>query len=180
MRVFVAVEVSNKDLLNSIRKFQTEIKIKAKPVGLQNIHFTLLFLGEVTDIIVNEVQKAISSIEFSAFNVKLVGAGAFPKLRDPRVIWVGTDPDGAENLRKLSKNVEDVLLPLGFRNDKPFKPHLTVFRIKNRIGDVSKDLVKYQGFEFGSQVVSEIKLKKSVLTTSGPIYSDLYVVSAKS
>jgi len=77
MRVFVAVEVSNKDLLNSIRKFQTYIKINAKPVELQNIHFTLLFLGEVSDIIVNEVQRALDSIEFSTFNVKLVGAGAF-------------------------------------------------------------------------------------------------------
>ena len=32
---------------------------------------------------------------------------------------------------------------------------------------------------FGIQKVSNIKLKKSVLTTNGPIYSDLVEVTAK-
>jgi len=49
MRVFVAIEVSNKDVLNSIQKIQTELNIKAKPVELHNMHFTVQFLGEVSE-----------------------------------------------------------------------------------------------------------------------------------
>ena len=41
MRIFVAIEVSDKDVLNSIHKIQTELNIKAKPVELHNMHFTV-------------------------------------------------------------------------------------------------------------------------------------------
>ena len=36
-------------------------------------------------------------------------------------------------LVKLAKNVEEKLSPLGFKSDKEFKPHITIFRIKNKI-----------------------------------------------
>jgi len=49
MRTFVAIEVNNKDVLNSIYKIQTELNIKAKPVELHNMHFTVQFLGEVSE-----------------------------------------------------------------------------------------------------------------------------------
>ena len=32
------------------------------------------------------------------------------------------------------------LKPLGLVSDKPFKPHLTVFRIKKKIGDITEEL----------------------------------------
>ena len=44
MRTFVAIEVNNKDVLNSIHKIQAELNIKAKPVELHNMHFTVQFL----------------------------------------------------------------------------------------------------------------------------------------
>ena len=48
MRTFIATEINNEQVLNSIKKIQSELKIKAKPVSLKNIHFTLLFLGEIS------------------------------------------------------------------------------------------------------------------------------------
>jgi 2'-5' RNA ligase len=81
-------------------------------------------------------------------------------------------------LIQLSKKVEKVLEPLGFFSDKPFKPHITVFRIKKKIGDISRELKNQKMTNFGIQRVSNIKLKQSVLTASGPIYSDLAEVNA--
>ncbi len=178
MRTFVAVELTNSDLLESIKKIQTEIRIDAKPVKLENIHFTMLFLGEVSEDQAQKVQDALDSIEFSPFEVSFVGIGAFPKPRFPRVVWMGTDKTGGEKLSNLAKKVEDALAPLGFKNDKPFKPHITIFRIKNKVGDITKDLSRFENVEFGSQKISEIKFKKSVLTSDGPIYSDLQVITA--
>jgi len=43
MRTFVAVEISNGDIINSIKKFQTEVNINAKPVEPKNFHFTFNF-----------------------------------------------------------------------------------------------------------------------------------------
>jgi len=94
------------------------------------------------------------------------------------VIWIGTDRTGGEKLSDLAKKIEDALAPLGFKNDKPFKPHITIFRIKNKVGDITKDLSRFENVEFGSQKISEIKFKKSVLTSDGPIYSDLQVITA--
>ena len=51
MRTFVAIEISNKEVLDAIEKFQSQINIKAKAVEPRNLHFTLQFLGEISDAI---------------------------------------------------------------------------------------------------------------------------------
>ena len=97
MRAFVAIEVNDKDVLNSIRKVQSELNIKAKQVELHNMHFTVQFLGEVSEEMVRKISEALNSIEFSAFPISFVGVGVFPKPNNPRVVWVGTN-DGINEL----------------------------------------------------------------------------------
>lgn len=178
MRTFVAIEISNDDIINSMRKFQTGININAKPIEPKNFHFTLQFLGEVSEKISQKIIQALHKIEFSSFNVNLKGVGAFPKSESPRVIWIGTDDDGGNMLIQLSKKVEKALEPLGFFSDKPFKPHITVFRIKKKIGDITNELNSHKTIDFGIQEVANLKLKKSELTPDGPIYSDLEEIKA--
>ena len=178
MRTFVAVEITNNMILEEIKKIQNDLKIKAKPVELKNMHFTLEFLGEITESMSEDVQKALKAIAFEPFKLSFRGIGAFPKPKFPRVVWVGTDDIGGNKLKELASKVENVLSPLGFKSDKPFKPHVTIFRIKSKIGDITKDLERFQNIELGSQLVSQIKFKKSVLTSNGPVYSDLLEVDA--
>ena len=179
MRTFVAVEISNNDVINSIRKFQDSIEIDASPVKSNNFHFTLQFLGEITDETSKKIIKALNSIEFTSFSVNLKGVGMFPKPEFPRVIWIGTDENGGNMLIELSKKVEKVLDPLGFSSDKPFKPHITIFRIKKKIGNITNELKNRKMIDFGIQEIVNIKLKKSELTSKGPIYSDLVEIKAK-
>ena len=179
MRVFVAIEITNNEVINSIKKFQENIKIDAKPVELTNLHFTLQFLGEISNEMAQKIIQALQTIEFSSFNVNLKEIGVFPKPKVPRVVWIGTDDNGGNMLIQLSKKVEKMLEPLGFFSDKPFKPHITVFRIKKKIGDISGELKDNKMVNFGIQNVSNIKLKKSVLSPNGPIYSDLLEIRAK-
>ena len=179
MRAFVAVEISDDEVINSITKFRSKIKIKAKPVKPQNLHFTLQFLGEISDDESQKIKQALKTIEFSKFKINFKGLGAFPKMKFPRVVWIGTDEVGGNALIDLAKKVENVLTPLGLTSDKPFKSHITIFRIKNRIDDISKELEKFESYEFGSQEISKFKLKQSVLTPQGPVYSDLEEIKAK-
>ena len=179
MRAFVAVEINKNEVLDSIKKIQLDLDIRAKPVALDNIHFTLLFLGEISEQVLFKVQNTLNSIEFSEFNVIFQTVGAFPKARSPRVVWVGTDGEGGKQLCNLALKVENSLSSLGFRSDKPFRPHVTVFRIKNKIGNISDKLERFNSALFGTQKVSEIKLKRSILTPEGPNYSDLQVIKAK-
>ena len=178
MRIFVAIEVSDKDVLNSIHKIQTELNIKAKPVELHNMHFTVQFLGEVSEEMVGKISDALNSIEFSSFSISFASIGVFPKPNSPRVIWIGTD-DGINELEKLAEIIRSKMSHLGFSPDKKFKPHVTIFRVKNKIEDLSSKLEKFSSYSFGKQLVSEIKLKKSELTPNGPIYTDLLVVKGK-
>ena len=179
MRTFVAVEISNNDVIHSIKKIQDKINIDAKAIDSESLHFTLQFLGEISDDISEKIINALNTIEFSSFKINLKGIGAFPKPKFPRVIWIGTDENGGNMLIQLAKKVEKVLEPLGFFPDKPFKPHITIFRIKKKIGDITKELNSQKMIDFGIQEITSFKLKKSELTSTGPIYSDLKEIKAR-
>jgi len=142
------------------------------------MHFTVQFLGEISEEMVRKISDALNSIEFSAFSISFMGVGVFPKPSFPRVIWIGTN-DGINELEKLAEMIRTKLSQLGFRPDKKFKPHVTIFRVKNKIEGISDKLEKFSSYNFGKQTVSEIKLKKSELAPEGPIYTDLLVVEGK-
>jgi len=176
--MFVAIEVSSKDVLNSIHKIRTELNIKAKPVELHNMHFTVQFLGEVSEEMIRKISDTLSDIEFSAFSISFASIGVFPNPNSPRVIWIGTN-DGGNELEKLAEIIRTKLSHLGFSPDKKFKPHVTIFRIKNKIEGISSKLEKFSSCSFGKQLVSEINLKNSELTYQGPFYTVLLVVKGK-
>ena len=178
MRTFVAIEVSNQAVLNSISQIQSELNIGAKPVAIHNMHFTVQFLGEVSEEMVRKISSELSSLEFTPFSVSFTGIGVFPKPSSPRVIWIGTN-EGADELEKLAEMIRMKLSQLGFQPDKKFNPHVTIFRVKKKIENISNELQKFSTHSFGKQVISEVKLKKSELTPNGPIYTDLLIVKGK-
>ena len=179
MRTFVAVEIGNEAVLDAIVKLQSDMKIRASPVSKQNMHFTLLFLGEIQDNQVDDIKKALSNIQFKPIYVKFTRLGVFPNPKFPRVIWIGTDEQSSKQLVDLATKVEQSLAPLGFKSDKQFKSHLTIFRVKNKIDGIADILEQFKALDLGSDTITELKFKKSILTPSGPIYSDLQVVKAK-
>ena len=179
MRVFIAIEISDEKILKNIQTFQKNIQIDAKPTKINQIHFTLEFLGEIDESKYEKVKEIIKKISFSSFNLSLKGIGVFPNLKNPRVVWIGIDENGAGKLTAIANEIGMKLTALGFQNDKKFKPHLTIFRIKKKINDISVIIKEYQTIEFGTQTVSKIKVKRSVLSPKGPEYSDLLEVNAK-
>ena len=178
MRTFVSIEVTNKQVIDAIKKFQSQLQINANPVTSKNFHYTLQFLGNISEDVLKDVINSIEEIKFSKFNINLKGVGVFPNSKFPRIVWIGTGEKDGEQMINLASKVEKALKPIGFLPDKKFKPHLTVFRIKRKIGDISKELADKENMDFGTQIVTSIKLKKSELTPSGPNYSDLLEVKA--
>lgn len=179
MRAFVAVEIQDENILDAIAKIQSEFHIRATPVNKKNMHFTLLFLGEITEDAAENVKKALDTISFKKIDVNFTHVGAFPNPRSARVIWIGVDETSAKQLVDLALQVEKKLAPLGFRSDKPFKPHLTIFRIKNKVDGIPDIIEKFKKIDLGKYGITELKFKQSILTPSGPIYSDLQVILAK-
>jgi len=179
MRVFVAIEISKEEILKKIQTFQKNVGIDAKPTKIDQIHFTLEFLGEIDQVKYDQVKDVMEKISFSSFDISLKGVGVFPNLKNPRVIWIGIDENGAGKLISIANEVGIKLTTLGFEKEKKFKPHLTVFRVKKKINDISSIMKEYETVEFGVQTISKIKVKRSVLSPKGPEYSDLLEVNAK-
>lgn len=182
MRTFIAVGASS----GAITKLQNEIMSSegwspkdVKPVEAQNFHFTLIFLGEKSDSDVDRIKDKISEVRFEPFTLTYIAVGAFPKPASARIVWVGVDQEGGQKLAALANRVISKMVELGFSSDKPFSPHITIFRARGRplqIGDIS---AKYQGRTFGSDFIDRVHLKKSYLSPSGPTYSNIYTVEAK-
>ncbi len=149
---------------------------EVKPVSAHNFHFTLIFLGEISEQQAVQVKEALSGVSFEPFPLTYTGVGAFPRASNARVVWVGVDDEGKKKLEELAVQIVTRLEKIGFRPDKPFSAHLTIFRGKNR--HVQVDVQKYAGRTFGTDLVDRVYLKKSDLSPAGPTYSNVYTVSA--
>lgn len=91
---------------------------------------------------------------------------------------MGSIEEGARDLMNLHELIMKLTGDVGERDERGFVPHLTVARVKYvRNRDRYMEVVrKYENMDFGTQLVNEVKLKRSVLTPKGPIYSDLMTI----
>jgi RNA 2',3'-cyclic 3'-phosphodiesterase len=182
MRGFIAVDVLNV----AIVKLQNDILSAAewnprdvKPVAPHNFHFTVIFLGEISDQDVGRIKEMLAGFQFEPFTITYAGIGAFPDPAHARVVWVGLDSGGAQKLTALANDIIAKMSELGFKADKPFSAHLTLLRARGSPVSTSYISSKYQGRTFGSDRIDKVHLKKSELRSSGPVYSNVYSVEAK-
>lgn len=175
-RGFIAVDINATpdiiQMLNEIKSSNTDVKL----VESQNIHITLKFLGDVHQDKVNQIEETIkkSTEGMEPFKIKLIGTGVFPNKNYIRVIWIGIKD--TEKLATIAKNIDEGLSHLGFKKEKrDFSAHLTIGRVKTAKNKeiLLKKIENYEDFDFGQQNVISIKLKKSDLTPTGPIYTTI-------
>ena len=178
IRSFMAFDIDNEAVLkkmtdaqNLLAKTGADLKL-VKP---ENIHITMRFLGNITSPMVEKIFEEMKKVQFTPFDVKIQGVGAFPHLRYPRVVWVGII-EGADQMRSIFSQLEPRFRRLGFAPDsKGFSPHLTIARVKS--GRNKAELVKCinenANYEFGTVKAECLRLKQSNLTPKGPIYSTL-------
>ncbi|MEM1620035.1 MAG: RNA 2',3'-cyclic phosphodiesterase [Fervidicoccaceae archaeon] len=178
MRLFVSIDVENPDLVAKISELKSLIDSVGAPVKLvedENLHVTLAFIGEVPEVLVDRVRNCLARVSRPSFSAHLRGLGAFPSPQRPRVLWVGIE-EGRAELEELHRAVSRNLISagVGFRGSS-FEPHVTIGRVKGarNIAVLTKILEQYSDFEVGWLKVSEFRLKRSVLTPRGPIYSTL-------
>ncbi len=104
-----------------------------KWVGPDNLHITLLFLGEVDNRELMPICRAVEGAARSIkpFELSIEGTGCFPNERRPRVVWIGVG-QGLAEVRALHAALEEPLLDLGCyrREERLFTPHVTLGRIR--------------------------------------------------
>jgi 2'-5' RNA ligase len=150
-----------------------------------SIHLTLKFLGDIAEAQVPAIHRALETAARmeAAFTLTVEGLGVFPDVRAPRVIWVGLTGEGPR-LQALAAGVEATVAPLGFPTEaRPFAPHLTLARVKERGRDVGRALagsrLLEQPHRVGVLPVTAIALMRSELKPSGSVYTELCHVPLK-
>lgn len=134
-------------------------------------HVTLVFLGQVAEERMVDVQEAIRravvgwrAAGSGAPELRLAGGGRFGRGRFT-VLWVGVDGERTE-LGQLAKTVRRELkrdrLPY---DDRPFKPHLTVARPGDRLdrAAVAADRAVLAGYRGPAWPVRTVELVRSHL-----------------
>jgi 2'-5' RNA ligase len=186
MRLFLAVEF-DQTLKRALREATAPLRALLPDAGWvaeDRLHLTLKFLGEQPETLIEPLTAAVRDIAGRHWPVpmRLGGVGGFPDLRRPRVIWVGIAP--TPKLELLQNDIEETCSTLGVEVDgKPFRPHLTVGRLR---GTEDREAVRglaraAREIRFRADtLVSTIELVQSTLASAGPRYARLAAVPLRS
>jgi len=177
-RIFIALKVeAEQTLLNMISSLKSGlIKDSIRWTNIDNIHITLVFLGDTEDNVIEELRLMLKEKckGSGKFKLHLSGCGIFRSMNDPRIIWTGVRT--SDDLATLNESIRNGLKQIGITlEDRPYNPHLTLGRIK-RISDIQilKSLVEqFRDSEIQIVPVNEVILYESILLQSGPVYKPL-------
>lgn len=184
MRGFVAIEAGSavserfSELAGELKK---EIEGKQRATYPREFHVTLKFLGEFDEspLLLGKITGALTAAcaGVKAFSLEARGVGCFPSPNNPRVVFASVEDDG--RLSELAERVECEMEKLGFaREGRKFSGHITLARLKEP-ARLAGFFEKYGDFYFGAMEIKRVKLKKSTLTPSGPVYEDVCSVELR-
>ncbi len=132
MRLFVALEIPEpprRDVRRRVDAVRDRLP-RARWVNLDNLHLTLLFLGETAE---GEVPALAARLR-EAFarcpplDLRLGSGGTFPPGRPARVAWIGVEaPDALSTLQE--EVTRAAVETLGFEpEERAYHPHATLAR----------------------------------------------------
>ncbi|MCU0587315.1 MAG: RNA 2',3'-cyclic phosphodiesterase [Syntrophobacteraceae bacterium] len=186
IRSFVALDIPPRTR-EALSALTGELRKTRAPVGwvqADRVHLTLKFLGSVSPEGMDAVQSALLTVASASppFRLQPFGCGAFPTIKQMRVVWVGLRGE-EKALISLQNAVETALAPLGFEpEDRPFRAHLTLGRVKGRqhLRALQDALLARQAFEAEAFDVTELVLYRSDLMPQGALYTPLFRASFRS
>lgn len=175
LRTFIAIRIPATPLVRQMLAQLNQMGSSLKPVSADHLHLTLKFLGETPEPQITQIGEIVSqaAAHTAAFELRMVGLGAFPNVHRPGVILAGIE--AADTLHTLATTLESNLEPLGFRREsREFHPHLTLARVKAKPPPgLFRLLDDHTTTDFGTVLISSVELFQSELQRSGPKYTVL-------
>jgi len=179
IRAFLAVPLPPA-LQQDIAALQTELSGDLPGIRWtrpDTIHLTLHFFGDIHADQLEKIRASMLSVILreKAFQVDVLGIGAFPGRRRPRVVWLGLIPE--EPLRILQHACLEELGRRGFPAEvRAFAPHLTIGRFREHAPDLSALLAAQTGRLVGRLPIGQLVLFESRLLPEGARHLPLFTV----
>jgi RNA 2',3'-cyclic 3'-phosphodiesterase len=155
------------DLMERLRREVAGVRW-VRPEGL---HLTVRFLGWTDEARLARIEEALAAPARACppAEVPLGGLGLFPARGAPRVLWVGlTLP---EPMHALQRACEEAARNERFEpEERPFHPHLTLGRWKDRAPRPTLSAV-----DLGTARIDQLTLCRSDLRPDGAVYTPLRV-----
>ena len=145
--------------------------------GPEQLHLTLNFLGHLAEENVSRVSAEAQGIcaRRSAVQLTARGVGFFPNANRPRIVWVGIEGPGLDDIQAELEQVCCVITSQP--PDNLFKGHVTLGRIKSVTRNEGRELAQAAECddisEFGTWTVRSVELMNSQLSPRGSVYSVL-------
>jgi RNA 2',3'-cyclic 3'-phosphodiesterase len=183
LRLFTAIEIGEevrRELSGTVDELKRRMEQSAPHARVawvkpEQLHLTVRFIGQTDPERCQRILVALERpLHGPPFELTIAGTGTFPPKRPPRVIWAGIS-GSLDRLHALEQEVRarlDAILPAG--DDREYRPHLTLGRVKNPAG--LRPAVLLTGLEqvhFGDVRVGAVTLFESRLSSTGPTYTAL-------
>lgn len=131
-RLFIAIDIKpSEEMLDFFAFLKDEFsEEKIRWIDLENLHITLIFLGETPISKIPEISNILknTSSNTDKFEIKISDLGMFGTIEKPRVLWLGIK--NTNELLKLHSNLNEELKRIGFKTEnRKFSPHLTLGRL---------------------------------------------------
>ena len=171
IRCFLGIEIPEeiKEKIEDLQKQIRNLPLKAKLVERENLHITVMFIGEVHEDYVKHVSEKCKELlkKYEPFEIDVKGLQAIPTNNFIRVLALKVHDNNkiTEISKDLAKHIKGTF----------HQPHLTLARVKSisNKDQVVKFITSHEGLHVGRFLVSSIKLFQSKLTPNGPIYKTL-------
>ena len=165
LRLFIALTLPEA-ALEALEAIQTGLPdVRWTPVS--QMHLTLKLLGDVPDLVAEEMAGAIQEIRRPAMELRLSGLAHFSQKKAFPVLWAAVEPE--DPVLDLHANVERFCGERGLARDKRrFRPHITLGRMKkNHPRRLHEYLELHHGFCSTAFFCDHLALFSSQLTPSG-------------
>lgn len=132
-RIFIAINLPEEIKKQLFLYSEKWLELPAKWTAEDNLHITLEFLGDLTDVEIGEVCLVVKEVakrhKTFSINLSKVLYGP-PKKNPPRFVWV--NGENVDELADLKNDLQECLLEkVAFRPEEKrgFTPHITLARI---------------------------------------------------
>lgn len=140
----------------------------------ENLHLTLLFLGDVEDRQIKELDTVLAEITAGCQPIRMAmqGLELFPA-REPRLVWASLKA-ADDAVFRLHKSMLRTARELEIDADaKPLKLHITLGRIKSPQNPTFESQILGSTVDIEEHEYSRVTLYRSVLKPDGPVYHPL-------